>query len=197
MKTNRIVLALAIFTLCAVGYAQDNQDQKTNKPANENFGKRWIGVDVGAYIPTNGTIRDVYGTGIKIGLSPVTRIRSDKWHIDGDVNLIADSRSGAKLLLIPVNAALERSFGSEASDTQTFVRFSAGAVYNDHSFDLLTGNTITHYGTKTVGADAAVEVGAVMSRRWRLSARYNLFQKSDDFDFSGFTFSIQYAAFKF
>ncbi len=74
-----------------------------------------------------------------------------------------------------------------------FARLSGGLAYNDHTFDL---NGV-HYGTKTVGPDAAVEVGTVVATRWRLSARYNVFTKSDGFDFNGFVFTVQYAAFKY
>lgn len=210
MIIRQVIPSLALLSLATLSVAQQTNDQTTTHPAepkaNSNSG-RWLGIDVGAYYPTNSTIRGVYGTGIKVGISPVTHIRSDNWHLDGDVSLITDNHNGNKLFILPVNVAYERAFGPDDSDSQPFVRLSVGAVYNDHTFDvdssLVPGiarpaiSTTSHFSSKTVGADAAIEVGTVLSRKLRLSARYNLFSKSDGFDFSGFTFSVQYAVIRY
>lgn len=210
MNIRQIIPSLAILSLTTLSIAQQTSGQASTHPAQpkaDSSQGRWLGVDVGAYYPTNAAIRGVYGTGIKLGVSPVTHIRSDNWHLDGDLSLISDNHNGNKLFILPVNAAYERSFGPDGADSQPFVRFSAGVVYNDHTFDidsaLVPGiarpaiSTTRHFSSKTVGADGAVEVGTVLSRKLRLSARYNLFSKSDGFDFSGFTFSVQYAAIRY
>lgn len=191
MKYSRAILFLGLSALPLAALAQTKDPQA--QPKEKERPKHEIGIDAGVYIPTNSTIRGVYGTGLKVGISPVTRIRNDKWHWDGDLGLISDSNNGAKLLIVPVNVCYERAFGPESSENQPFIRFSAGLVYNDHRFDL---NGV-HVSNKTVGADGAVEVGTVLAKKWRLSARYNLFTKSDDFDFSGLVLTVQYAAFKY
>ncbi len=211
MTFRRLLPSLTILSLAALSLAQQTSDQAGTHPAQpkpkSDFG-HWIGIDAGLYYPTNSVIRDVYGTGVKLGISPVTHIRNDNWHLDGDLSLISDDHNGNKLFILPVNAAFERAFGPEDGASQPFIRISAGAVYNDHTFDVPTNEVpgiahpglppaTSHFSNKTVGADAAIEVGTVLSRKLRLSARYNLFSKSDGFDFSGFTFSVQYSAFRY
>jgi len=196
MTFRQLIPSAVLLSLAAISLGQQTNDQTGTHPAqpkDNNDHGRWIGIDVGVYYPTDSVIRGVYGTGLKLGISPVTHIRNDNWHLDGDISIIADNHEGNKLFILPVNAAFERSFGPDNADSQPFVRLSAGAVYNDHSFNI----GATHYSAKTVGGDAAVEVGTVLSKKLRLSARYNLFTKSDGFEFSGFTFSVQYAAFKY
>lgn len=198
MRLGRFALLLAALTCASASFAQGDGQQKTDiHPAPPEKQKKshskWMGIEVGAYIPNDSTIRDVYGTGLKVGISPTTRIRHDHWHLDGDFGLIADNHYGNKLLIVTGNAAYERAFGPDSADSQPFVRFSGGLAYNDHSFNIGSA----HYSNKTVGPDAAVEVGTMIRGRWRLSARYNLFSKSDDFEFSGITLSLQYWAFKY
>jgi hypothetical protein len=182
MNKTKISLSFLSFAVASIASANAPADSGDNHARLHPK----IAIDIGGYYPNDGDIRDVFGTGIKVGLSPVTHI-ANKWRLAGDLGAIVASKSGNKLFIGDANVALESAFGQEGG-AQPYARISGGLAYNDHSFDL---NSV-HVSSKNFGPDAAAEVGVTFNNKVRLSARYNVFPNEDGFSFSGFTYSLQY-----
>jgi hypothetical protein len=56
-------------------------------------------------------------------------------------------------------------------------------------------NSVSYRDSK-IGWNANVEVGALLGRKLAITGRYDLYSKSDGFDFSGFSVSVNLALFR-
>lgn len=181
--------------LGAYAGAADTQDERA---------KRWWGVDVGVFHPTSSEIRDAFDENMfRIGFRPFEGRISDKWKFIVDVTVISANQHGNKLFALPISGGFTRSFGDAEGNTVPFVQVGVGPAYYDYSITR-PGGEITKAGvsgdkrfsTKRVGANANVELGVVLNKRFAIVGRYDYFTKADDFDFSGASLTLSYAVAK-
>ena len=175
--------------------AMAQSDQEIKK--DEGRGRTYLGVKGGLYLPTNGEIRDIFGSSIVVfGLSvdDITR-QADKWRLTADFDFITGKKDGNKFFAAPVTASIGKIFGNRGDNTRPYVRFGAGGAYYDYS--ITRPGTGERFSTKRFGASADAEVGVIIGERFRVSAKYQWLSKADDFDFSGFQIVATYQIVKF
>lgn len=167
--------------------------------------KNWWGLDVGAYFPTSSEIRDVFGDAmLRVGIRPFERRISDKWKFIVDVNALAARKHGSKLFIMPITFGFTRSFGSPDSNSIPFVQVAAGPAYYDYTIYRSTeisdmgdkGSDTERISKKRFGANANIEAGILLNHRFAIIARGDFYSKADDFDFSGISLTLSYAAFR-
>lgn len=184
-------IGVAIAVLGTSAFAQ-NEENKEPKKAKFN-----IGVKGGVYLPSQSVMKDVFGSSIFVfGLSFDDFSRqADKWRLTLDFDFISGREDGDKFFAAPVMASVGRVFGSPGDDFRPFVRVGAGVAYFDYSITNPDSNE--RFSTKRLGFGGDVEVGFFLNDKFRLSAKYLLFSKADDFDFSGLQITATYNVFKF
>lgn len=167
--------------------------------------RAWWGLDVGGYFPTNGEMRDIFGDVLlRVGVRPFEQRISDKWKFIVDVNALSARKNGSKLFLMPVTFGFTRSFGSPESRTIPFVQVAAGPAYYDYSINREVeitaeggkGSETERFSKKRFGANANIEAGVLIDKRFALVARADFYTKADDFDFNGISLTFSYAAFR-
>lgn len=188
------ITSLALAAGVSAAFASTDEDRK-----------KWWGVDVGAYFPTQSEIRDAFGdTLMRFGVRPFERRISDKWKFIVDVHALSARKDGNKLFAMPVTFGLTRSFGNPESKAIPFVQVAAGPAYYDYT--IYRDVEVSAEGGKKVereriskkrfGGNANFEVGMLFDHRFALVARADVYTKSDDFDFSGISLTLSYAAFR-
>ena len=150
-------------------------------------------VGIGYFRPSNGLIRDMFGSQLKFDPDFGSLKVSTDWKLKPGISMISAHKHGNKFAVIPVTAVLEKGFADEDANVIPYVKIGAGPTYNDYSFD--TGGV--HYAEKRISWGGSLEAGVVLSGKFRLSAKYNAFPKVDGFDFSGLTLSAQYSVYSF
>jgi hypothetical protein len=162
----------------------------------QNNSENYLGVEAGAYFPTDGKIRDAFGTSIfKVGFNYGNAGRqADKWRLTANFNFISAAKDGNRFFLLPVTAAMGRMFGQPGDSSRPYVRVGAGVAYMDYAIDV--SDTVRRSGRKILPT-AGVEAGVVVGDRLRFAASYNWFSKTDGFDFSGFQLTASYSILRF
>jgi hypothetical protein len=170
--------------------------------ATTAFGQRdgtrdnYLGVEVGAYFPTDAKIRDIFGTSVlKVGFNygNVGR-QADKWRLTYNFNFISAEKDGNRFFLLPVTAAVGRVFGEEGASTRTYVRAGIGLAYMDYGIDV---TSVDRRSGRKILPTANAELGVILSDRLRLAGSYSWFSKTDGFDFSGFQLTLSYNLVRF
>jgi opacity protein-like surface antigen len=169
----------------------------TGASAQENRGGTYLGVRAGMFMPSNGEMRDIFGSSIFVlGLSADDFTKqADKWRLTADFDFITGKEDNNKFFIAPVTASIGRVFGSPDDNMRPFVRFGVGGAYMDYS--ITRPSTAERFSAKRFGFGADAEVGVFLSDRVRVSAKYLWFSKVDDFDFSGLTLTATVNIFKF
>ncbi len=187
---NLAAMGIASVVLATSAVAQN--DQKKPEPAKNNFG-----IKAGLYMPTQSLTRDIFGSTIfVVGLSFDDFSRqADKWRPTVDFDFISGRKDGNKFFAAPVMASMGRVFGSPDDDFRPFVRIGAGLAYFDYSIN--HPDTSERFSTKRLGFGGSAEAGFFINDKFRLSAKYVLFSKTDEFDFSGLQMTATYNVFKF
>ncbi len=154
----------------------------------------YLGVEVGAYFPTDSVIKNVFGSTLpRFGLNFINNNQPNKFKPQFNFAVIGASRDGNRFLAVPVTVGVGQQFGVPGSSTRPYYRVGAGAAYLDYSIDPSGSNRITN---NRVSFTANAEVGILLSERIRLSAAYNYFSKADDFDFSGYELKLSFLFWK-
>lgn len=150
-------------------------------------------IGVGYFRPTNGFIRDMFGSQWKLDPDFGSLGVSSDWRFKPSVTIVSAHKNGNRFTAVPVLLTVEKSFGADEASFAPYVKIGAGPSYFDYNFD----SAGVHYSQKRISFGGELEAGVVFNNKFRLSARYNGFAKVDSFDFSGLTFSAQYAVFSF
>jgi hypothetical protein len=196
---------LFVVALGCSAWAQTAPQPSVQQPQHEDRrdDRRWWGIDVGVFRPMSGEIRDKFGDNLlRIGFRPFSRRISDDWKFIFDFMIISASRRGNRMLVVPITFGFTRSFAKPDDDTIPFVQLGAGPAYYDYSIERDTGvppagvGSIERFRGKKIGGNANVELGVIWNQRFALVGRADFFTKTDDFDFSGLTFTLSWAAFK-
>lgn len=180
--------------LAALGTSAFAQNEEKKEPKKAKFN---IGVKGGVYLPSQSLMKDVFGSSIFVfGLSFDDFSRqADKWRLTLDFDFISGREDDDKFFAAPVTASVGRVFGTPEDDFRPFVRVGAGVAYFDYS--ITNPDSGERFSTKRLGFGGDVEVGFFINDKFRLSAKYLLFSKTDDFDFSGLQITATYNIFKF
>jgi hypothetical protein len=180
----RALALLALFVGCSSAFAEDSASRDR---------KRWWGFDVGFFRPNSSEIRNAFDDYmIRFGFRPFEDRISEKWRVIFDFTVLAADRNDNRLLAIPVTVGVTRSLGSPESDLIPFVQAGIGPAYYDYS--IVRGTE--RISTKRVGGNANLELGVLMSRRLAIVGRADFYTETDDFDFSGVSLTVSWAAFR-
>ncbi len=193
----RFVSLLSLLVAPSLGLCDPAQDQEKPRDPKENR-RHWWGLDVGAFFPTDGDIRDRFGGSmLRIGLRPFDP-KSGNWRFVTDVTILSGRRGDNRLLAVPLTFGFLKSFGNEDDETRTFVMIGAGPVYYDYAIERLTngGTTVTRIKERTFGTAAHVDAGIVFGNRFSITGRYDWMSRSRGFDFSGFSLTFSFALFR-
>lgn len=163
-------------------------------------GKTWWGVDIGFYRPNSGEIRDAFGDSLfRFGLRPFENRITKDWKFAVDVNILSARSGDDRLLAIPLTVGFTRSFGNPEDAAIPFVQIAAGPTYYDYSIGReveVQGNGTEQVKGSKWGSNVNLEAGVMFNRRFSVSVRGDWYSKTDDFDFSGVSFTLSYAAFR-
>ncbi len=161
----------------------------------------WWGVDLGVYRPNASEIRDAFGdTLFRFGLRPFENKITRDWKFTVDVNILSARRGDDRLLAIPLTFGFTRSFGNPEDAAIPFVQVAAGPAYFDYSIERdapeTQGKSTVQVKDRRWGSNVNAEFGVMFNRRLCLSLRGDWYSKADDFDFSGVSLTLSYAAFR-
>lgn len=187
------LLALSL----AIGASAQTIDPTKLKPK-----KQFWGIELGAYLPTDGAVRDELGDALwRIGVSPVSSRFSKKVTFGPDINLLwATNSNDSRLFLLPVTLVATIGLGMNET-TETYLAVGAGPAYFDYSLVRVTeapkdGLVATRYKDKGITGNVNAEVGLLFNKRLSVKGRYDYYPELDGFDFSGFSLSVNYAFLK-
>ncbi|HVT11692.1 MAG TPA: outer membrane beta-barrel protein [Fimbriimonadaceae bacterium] len=184
MKWTHALTVAALATSTALACAQNPDPNGT-----------YLGLEAGAYFPTDRTIRNVFGSTLpRFGISFISNNQPNKLKPSLNFAVIGANKDGNRFLAIPVTAGVGQQYGGANSGARPYWRVGAGLAYFDYSID--PTNSGTAIAATKVGFTAVGEVGVLLSERVRLSASYNYFSKQDDFDFSGFDIKVSFLFWK-
>lgn len=178
------LIAVTALALTSMGtFAQAQSDYGIN-----------LGAQVGVYMPTNGAIRDAFGSSVlNFGLGPVgDPRRPGSGSVTPGLEFLTANKNGNRLFIGTFTYGYEKHFGDENAKTVPYARVFAGGAYFDYGITEISGRK----SAKRFGATGGAEVGVVLASRLKLSAKYNLFSKQDGFDFNGLTLSATFSVFK-
>ncbi|MDX2065946.1 MAG: outer membrane beta-barrel protein [Fimbriimonadaceae bacterium] len=173
----KLFALIALVPLVVIAHAQDN-----------GFGPR-----IGLFLPTDSKVRDAFGSNFlnfgfgraRNGVRASTRT---------DFSVINADRNGNRLFLVPVTLVREyRLMGDMDSATQVYGRLGAGLAYMDYA---LTSNG-TRIADKRLGVNGNAEIGLLLTKRINVFARYDLFNRQEGINFSGFTVGLSYTISRF
>lgn len=153
------------------------------------------GVKVGLFMPSNSTIRQIFGDNwFSFGLTPQQQAAGKDLTFGEDVGFITASSNGNRLLLVPVTAGFTKLFEPRQNAVVPYGAVRAGAAYYDYSITKPLGASYTNTSVNLTGN---VELGVIFSQKFVLAARYDWFAQSNGFTFDGFTVWAEMQLFKF
>jgi len=162
---------------------------------------RGIGLEIGAYFPTSRVVRDAFGDPIlDFGIGGAGTVRPIPGRVRFSPNLVTARKDGNVLFLVGLNAVVDYPLGgndpySDSDDAfRPYIRAFGGPAYMDYALDV---SATERKARKTIGLNAGIELGAQISERWNVHARYNYFSEQDGLDFSGFSAGVSYLVYRF
>jgi opacity protein-like surface antigen len=183
-KWTSAVTVAALMTTAALASAQNPDSSGT-----------YLGLEAGAYFPTDRVIRDVFGSTLpRFGINFINNSQPQKMKPSFNFAVIGASKDGNRFLAIPLTAGVGQQYGVPGSTIRPYWRGGAGLAYFDYSIDPNGGGTAI--SARKFGFTAVGEVGVLVSERIRISASYNYFSKQDDFNFSGWDLKISFLLWK-
>lgn len=165
----RKLLAFVMALMCVAGFAQN---------------KISVGLDFGVFFPSDETTRTVFRDAWwRIGLTPLSFQKPDKWSFAFDLGILRQSRNGNSVTLVPVTFGVTRSFGADPS-SRPYVALRAGPYWGDVNSPTLGVDT------SKFGFDANVAVGVTFNQQFYIEGRYDYFSPFEGIKFSGFQVSF-------
>jgi hypothetical protein len=157
------------------------------------FAQRQLAVNLGINTFTAGETRDLFGGGkLKIGLSPAQRQFKNGLVFDTDFDLNLANQGGNKFALIPFTFGVASNLTPVTEGGVTpYLAVRAGVAYADYSITRRSNGI--RYSEKRLLPTANFEFGVNIQRNLTISARYNVYQKADGFDFNGLSFQAAYS----
>ena len=143
-----------------------------------------IGFRAGAYFPSDGKVRDVFGDVIPaIGLATVTPVHPNHARFFPMLELLGTRAGKSHFFVLPLTMVMEYQLPAAAGRTNNvpFARAEAGVAY----FDYRVGRQGTVVRSRRGGGAASLEAGVLVSRSFRVGARYRFLQHFDGYDFGG------------
>lgn len=178
---------IAVAALAAIGAAANAQN-----PSNGTY----LGLEAGAYFPSDRVIRDVFGSTLpRIGINFINNNRPEKFKPSFNFAVIGANKDGNRFLAIPVTVGVGQQLGGENASTRPYWRVGAGVAYLDYSIDT-SGTGANRIDNNRISFCGVAEGGILLSERVRVSAAYNYFQKADDFNFSGWEIKVSFLFWK-
>lgn len=157
----------------------------------DSFG--W-GAEIGAFLPTDSTIRDLLGgTWLSYGIKPVSIKVREGVRLDTDLAVTTRQKNGNKAALVRGTVGFLQQFGDSESSTVPYVAARIGPTYFDYS---ITQGSV-YKSSKRIGWGGNLEIGVLLSKRLRVSARYDILSEVDGFNFNGFSFGLTYQVARF
>lgn len=143
-----------------------------------------IGFRAGAYFPSDGKVRDVFGDVIPaIGLATVTPVHPNHARLFPMLELLGTRAGKNHFFVLPLTMVMEYQLPAAAGRTSNvpFARAEAGVAY----FDYRIGRQGSIVRSRRGGGAASLEAGVLVSRSFRVGARYRFLQHFDGYDFGG------------
>lgn len=174
------LLAVAALMLTGVTEAKDRYA----------FSAAW-----GVFYPGSGKIRDAFGSAWHgFGFSPTSVSIRHGYSLDLDFDVLSRERGSNRMNLWTASFGLSQTYSESADDGLVpFIAARAGFTYADYNF---VSGSITYDRSRVIG-NANFEVGVLIQRTLRISARYDLYQKTDGLSLSGYSFRATYQLFTF
>lgn len=144
-----------------------------------------LSLSAGFYVPTNGAIRDAFGSSIfHFGFGGSAPTRTGNLQMGTQLDFITASKNGNRLFMAPLTYNVEQQLTMDPNATvKPYVKGFAGIAYIDYGISV----GIDRFESRVFRPTFGGELGIVLSDHLRVSARYNFFSKADGFDFSGLT----------
>ena len=152
-----------------------------------------FGLMVGAYMPTNSDVRDLFGdTWLRVGIRPIPREYADKYRLTFDFSYYSMEEANGvyidRVRLIPVTVGILRGFGS-GKNVRSYVAVNAGPYYGSFKAPSVG------ISEKKWKLNANVTGGLVFNDKLSIEGRYEFMEKLAGYDFSAFTVSANYRVF--
>ena len=157
------------------------------------FGSSW-GLRVGASYFTDNEMKSLFGSGrISFGFSPTSKGMPGDMQVATDIDIQIANQNGNRLIMIPVTVGVTKTFGDRGSSSVPYAAFRIGGAYSDYRLNRVGG---VSQGKKFLPA-SNFEVGVIMNKKLRLSARYDLIGATDNIRFNNYQFSASFELFRF
>lgn len=164
----------------------DEQPDQPTLEAEQRKPPHVFGLAVGAYIPLNSEVRDVFGgTKLRVGLRPILTETPERIRFMYDVSFFSLEDEDNQAILIPLTVGLLKGFGQDTK-TQTYAAINAGVFYGDVLAPTLG---IDKSGW---GLTANATVGVIYNQRLSVELRYEIMEKFAGFEFDSFSIMAGY-----
>ena len=150
-----------------------------------------IGGTYGYLLPQDDAMKSAFGSSIaRIGFTPVSQGQRQKG-IFPDIEVISASANGNRMFLLPITYGYQQNL-SEEGVFRPYFRIFGGLAYMDYDVTIAGANNTGRKFITTYG----VELGATLTDKIRISARYNGFAKTDGLNFNNIELTATYTLFK-
>lgn len=163
----------------------------TLAPLTANAQENWsnLGVQGGLFIPTDGEIRDAFGSSLlSFGLGATSRQEFKQRSLRWDWNVISADKNGNRVFILTPSVGFVFPLGDATGVTRPYWAVRGGVAYMDYSVDTgderVSGSGIVFNGN--------AELGVSVSDRLNLSLRYDLFGERDGLNFNGLSLNLTY-----
>lgn len=149
------------------------------------------GVTAGYYFPSYTLVKNAFGSSVfNYGIGGASTNRPSSGSITPDLLITTANANGNKLFIATYTEGYEYHLGKANANLAPYARGFGGLSYFDFGIDLDNGG---RESIKRVGYTYGAEAGLVFMKRFRLSARYNIYSKEDAFSFNGYTVGLTWA----
>lgn len=153
-----------------------------------------LGISVGGFFPTDSEIRSLVGNSfLQFGFSPSVGINREKFSVRPELNFLGGSGKGNRFSIIAVPFTFTMPLGLPGQKNTPYVSAGLGPTYFDYN---ITRPGPVNFRDTGIGTVAHVEAGMVLGESMRLSARYNMLNERDGFNFNGFQISLSWQFFR-
>jgi outer membrane autotransporter protein len=149
-----------------------------------------LGATAGLYFPVSREMRDAFGNSIfRFGFGQAAQSKTGNLKIGTSFDIITANHDGNRLFMLPVTLEVEQQLTmNPGATTKPYAKAFIGAAFIDYGITQ-NGN---RFSSQVIRPTLGAELGLVFAERLRLAARYNAFQKTGGFDFSGVSVSLTF-----